>query len=55
MIEESILNTKKTRMMHQMTKTIFQQRMVVTAGSPEDLDIEQEIINHWARKIIRLR
>ena len=32
------------RMMHQMTKTIFKQRMVVPAGSPEDSDIEQEMI-----------
>ena len=31
-------------MMHQMTKTIFQQQMVVPAGSPEDLNIEQEMI-----------
>ena len=27
-----------------MTKTIFQQRIAVPAGSPEDLDIEQEMI-----------
>ena len=31
-------------MMHQMTKTIFQQRMVVPDGSPKDSDIEQETI-----------
>ena len=44
MIEELDLNTKKTRMMHRMTKTIFQQRMVIPAGFPENSDIEQEMI-----------
>ena len=31
-------------MMHQMTKTIFQQRIVVPAVSTEDSDIKQEMI-----------
>ena len=31
-------------MMHQMTKTIFQQRIVIPAGSPKDSDIDHEMI-----------